>query len=601
MRSGPSLKLLAVFTGIAIVLTAALSIGAVAAEQPHAPILIPNVQEPEEMRVAPFPKPNADLTPADRMLGEALNANDRNDIHAMLPAINRVIASYPEYAAGYVFRLGVLCDGSDKDAVLSDVNNAIKFADSSRAFGEKVKDIGSFYGMRAKIEYLKGDYNGAVADLDNAVRADLTKPTDFVNTGGVKPEQTASLCTWTEPAFDALVQRFPQDYRSHLFRGLYFAFFVRFDMTWQKPATEEFGRAAQLNPRSALPPFFTAQLLHNPLVFFHRVNEIGFSDAAREQANREVLPYYDRALAIDPNLIPALKGRAPIYLDLKQYQRAIADYDKIISTDPQDWIDYHDRGLAKMLSGSPYEAISDFTAAIKIEGRELQKSSGYEGRADAYMQTGQWDLAIKDLTTAISLQIGSIVVLGNIKQFRDIYPEYVAASDEAIAQKLNQTFYPNTKFEEQFLTGHPLASTIIPDLYLKRSDAYLKKGDWHRARIDFRRAINGFPIYAPAIQRWREFGQATNTHNYVDLKTFDDVHNGSVKLWIKEANGESDAPGPYKLFRFELNCNAEQIRTLSLAEYDISGNLIRSGEGGRWGGIVPDTLGEILEHGACGR
>jgi hypothetical protein len=43
-------------------------------------------------------------------------------------------------------------------------------------------------------------------------------------------------------------------------------------------------------------------------------------------------------------------------------------------------------GQAKMLALSPYEAISDFTDAIKIEGRELLKSKAYEGRANAYMQ-----------------------------------------------------------------------------------------------------------------------------------------------------------------------------------------------------------------------
>src|SRR6516225_69670 len=55
-------------------------------------------------------------------------------------------------------------------------------------------------------------------------------------------------------------------------------------------------------------------------------------------------------------------------------------------------------GQAKMLSLSPYEAISDFTDAIKLEGRELLKASAYEGRANAYMQTREWGLAIKDLT-----------------------------------------------------------------------------------------------------------------------------------------------------------------------------------------------------------
>jgi hypothetical protein len=260
-------------------------------------------------------------------------------------------------------------------------------------------------------------------------------------------------------------------------------------------------------------------------------------------------------------------------------------------------------GQAKMLSLSPYEAISDFTEAIKIEGWESLKSKAYEGRADAYMQTYEWGLAIKDLTTAISLQIGSSVLVANVSQFRAIYPEYGAASDEAIAQKLNQTFYPDMKYEDflrRFLTGYPLSSTIIPELYIKRSNAYLRKGDWRSALIDFRRATNGFPAYAETIDYWRQFSETSNAHSYIDMKNFDDARDGSVQLSIKQARGGNNARGPYELYRFELNCSAEKIRTLSWAEYDASGTLVKSGEGGRWGSIWPDTLGKILEDGACG-
>jgi tetratricopeptide (TPR) repeat protein len=590
--------------GLAIVLTATFSIRAVADEQPRAPILIPNVQEPEEMRVAPLPKTNTVLTPADRMLGEAIT-NGKNDVQAMLPAINRVIASYPEYAAAYIMRLGALCGGSDKDAVLSDINSALKYSDSSQAFGETLKQsVGSLYGMRAKIEYLSGDYTGAFTDLEKATRADLTKPSEFVNSGAAGPENTASICTWTQPDLDGLVQRFPGDYRPYLFRGLYFGFFAHFTPKWATSAVDNLNKAGELNTKSPLPYFFAADILSSPFVYYGHISDLRWTDAARDQVARDVLRYYDKALAVDPNLIPALKGRANQYLNLKQWQQALEDYNKVIAAEPRDWVDYHDRGLAKMEVGAPYDEISDFTASINIKGRELSKTNGYENRANAYMKTGQWELAIKDLTTAISLQIGGGMLLGNVSQFRAIYPEYAAASDEMIARKLNQTFYPDMTYEgfsEHFLTGRPLASTIIPDIYLKRSDAYLQKGHWRRAFIDFRRATNGFPDYAAVIDRWRQFSQNSNTHNYIDMKTFDATRGGSVRLWIKEAQGESDAAGPYRLFRFELNCNAEQIRTLSWAEYDTSGSVVRSGEGeGRWGSVMPDTLGEVLEHDACG-
>jgi tetratricopeptide (TPR) repeat protein len=256
---------------------------------------------------------------------------------------------------------------------------------------------------------------------------------------------------------------------------------------------------------------------------------------------------------------------------------------------------------AKMLSLSPYEAISDFTDAIKIEARELLKSKAYEGRADAYLQTREWDLAIKDLTTAISFRIANSVI-GNVSQFHAIYPEYEDASDEAIAQKLNQTFYPDIKYEDfaqEFLTGHALFSAIIADLYIKRSDAYLRNKDWRSALIDFRRATNGFPDYAVGIDRWRQIGETSDEHNYIDMKNFDEARDGSVKLSIKQAHGVNDATGPYELYRFELNCSAEKIRTLSWAEYNALGTLVRSGEGGRWGSIWPYTPSKILEDGAC--
>ena len=77
------------------------------------------------------------------------------------------------------------------------------------------------------------------------------------------------------------------------------------------------------------------------------------------------------------------------------------------------------------------------------------------------------------------------------------------------------------------------------------------------------------------------------------MENFDDARDESVKLSIKHAHGVNDAPGPYELYRFELNCSAEKIRALSWAEYNASGTLIKTGEGGRWGSIWPATLGKI--------
>ena len=82
-------------------------------------------------------------------------------------------------------------------------------------------------------------------DLEKAIRTDLGKATKFTNSGGVKPEKTAPVCVWTEPDMDDLVQRFPADYRSHLFRGLYFGKFAPLNEDSFKPAIESLTKAAQ--------------------------------------------------------------------------------------------------------------------------------------------------------------------------------------------------------------------------------------------------------------------------------------------------------------------------------------------------------------------
>jgi tetratricopeptide (TPR) repeat protein len=556
------------------------------------PILIPGVQEPEEMRVEPIPIEV--LTPPERMLGNAMQqVGSNSNPAALLPALDRILAKYPDYSDGYVMRLGSLCSGNDRSTILSNINSALKYANSRTG-----KDsTSSLLSMRAKIEHANGDDTDAMGDLDKAIQADLANSTQFVNSGAIAPEKTSSACTWAEPDMDALVQHFPTDYRAYLFRGLYYGFFTEWNEDSLKPALENFRRAAEMNTSAAMPHLFIASILNRAF----GIKKYGMSDAKRADLSNAVVNELNKALAIDPNLLPALTDRAEAYFELKQFAQAIPDYDKILTLNPTDAGAYNDRALSKMQLGNTYDAISDLDKAIQNKKRELQQSSSYENRADAHLKTRQWDLAIRDLTAAISLQTGGVVLLSNIQQFRALYPEYTTASDEAVARKLNQTFYPNMKYDDfskGFLHANKAwTSTVIPDLYLKRSDAYLKAGNWHSAAGEFRRAVAGFPEYANAVDRWREIGPQLE-HIYIDLRTFDDVSGASTKIWIKRTKS-SEGGGPYSMQRYELNCGTRQIRTLSLANYDASGNLKLSREGGPWESIVPDTMGEQLASGAC--
>lgn len=72
----------------------------IAAQNVHrGPILIPGVQEPEEMRVEPIPVEV--LRPPERMLADAMQqAGNKSDPAALQPALNRILAKYPDYSDG---------------------------------------------------------------------------------------------------------------------------------------------------------------------------------------------------------------------------------------------------------------------------------------------------------------------------------------------------------------------------------------------------------------------------------------------------------------------------------------------------------------------
>lgn len=560
------------------------------------PVLVSGIDEPPEMRVPPMPVFMP--TPPEQMLADAMKASGTAGINGMGPALERIIAKYPDYPDAYVFRLEALCKGSDRAAIVSTVNHALKYIANSHFSSDSAS---SLYSMRAKAEHDGGYDKDALDDLDKVLHSNAEKALDFANSGATAPEKSASSCTWTETDMDQLVRKFPNDYRAHMFQGLYYSFFEMFKPETVNTAIKAFGRAADLNNKSALPMFFMTQALKKAYTF----KRLGMAETEKDGLNRMIVQGMTKALAIDPNLLPALSDRAEAYFELKRYREAVADYDKTLSLNPTDETAYNDRALAKIETGNFYGAIDDFGKSITNKKRELQHSSSYEGRSTAYVKTQQWDHAIADLDAAISLQIGGLTLLSNIEQFRAIYPEYKAASNDAVAHKLRDTFYPNMQypdFAKAFLRDNVpkfFSSTTTPDLYLKRSDVKLKAGKWHGASVDFQRASNGFPQYASAIERWREIGSRDNEHTFIDMKTFDDSHRESSHLWIKQSQGALDVTAPYSVHQYELNCTTRQIRSISSASYDGGGNVIGASEGGKWESIVPDSLAENLFDGSC--
>src|SRR6516165_2311963 len=158
-------------------MSAVVTVGTIAAaEQGGQPILIPGIQEPEEMRVEPFSINKVEPTAPERELAEATNNFSKVNLAEMLPALDRILAKYPDFADGYVFRIGALCESNDRRRAISDLNSALKFMGNSRTGKDS---IGSLVSMRAKLAYADGDYVGAMDGLDKAIGLGLAKAAQF--------------------------------------------------------------------------------------------------------------------------------------------------------------------------------------------------------------------------------------------------------------------------------------------------------------------------------------------------------------------------------------------------------------------------------------
>ncbi len=96
-------------------------------------------------------------------------------------------------------------------------------------------------------------------------------------------------------------------------------------------------------------------------------------------------------------------SRGLAYLEKRQYDKAILDFNKVLKMNPADANAYHNRGRAHGERGQYDLAISDYTNALKINPRY---ADAYFNRGLAYHAKGQYDQAISDYTNALKINPG---------------------------------------------------------------------------------------------------------------------------------------------------------------------------------------------------
>src|SRR5208282_4616019 len=90
------------------------------------------------------------------------------------------------------------------------------------------------------------------------------------------------------------------------------------------------------------------------------------TDVSREQRLVTCTAVIKAGLEMPQNLAIAFNNRGNVHLNLKDYDRAVADYGRAIELNPKYAIAFNNRGFAYRSKGRYDRAIQDYNRAIEI-------------------------------------------------------------------------------------------------------------------------------------------------------------------------------------------------------------------------------------------
>ena len=224
-------------------------------------------------------------------------------------------------------------------------------------------------------KYYLGDYKGAIADYDSAIRLKPDYAGAYYNRGlakGMLGQHFAAIAD-----YDSAIRLKPDDANAYNNRGI-----VKSNLGQHFAAIADFDSAIRLKPDDAD-------------VYYNRgtvKSNLGQHLAA--------IADYDSTIRLNPDHADAYNNRGIAKRALGQHFAAIADYDIAIRLKPDDAQAYNNRGLAKSKLGQHSAAITDFDIAIRLNP---DYATAYYNRGVAKALLNRTSEAKQDVRTALRL------------------------------------------------------------------------------------------------------------------------------------------------------------------------------------------------------
>ncbi len=116
-------------------------------------------------------------------------------------------------------------------------------------------------------------------------------------------------------------------------------------------------------------------------------------DAFKASKWDEAMAKLNEVLQADPNYGGALNYRAKVYIVRKEFDKAMADIDRAIELEPQEYHYASTKGLIYEHLGEAHKGIEWYSKALDLHGFD---SGSLKGRIALYMSLGEYKQALED-------------------------------------------------------------------------------------------------------------------------------------------------------------------------------------------------------------
>ncbi len=235
---------------------------------------------------------------------------------------------------------------------------ALKDLDESIALNPLSAD---YYAGRGYVKLIINDTSGALCDLDTAIRIDSKHYKAYLYRSLVEMSQKKYPEALVD--CDKAIQMNPFDLDVRIERG-------RIKLLNNDPegAMEDLQFVLKKDSLNVLAYYLQA-------VNYHQKKEYN-----------NALASYDKVISINPINALCFFNRAVLKSEIKSYKEALTDYSEVIRINPQNILAYYNRGIVRFIIKDYKGAVQDFSKAIEL----------YPGLTDAYLNRSSARIYLND-------------------------------------------------------------------------------------------------------------------------------------------------------------------------------------------------------------